>query len=38
MMQDEITKEIDKVPFLGDIPVLGLLFQHSNEVKQKTNC
>ena len=36
MMQDEITKEIDKVPFLGDIPVLGLLFQHSNEVKQKT--
>jgi general secretion pathway protein D len=36
MMQDQLTKEIDKIPFLGDIPVLGLLFQHSNEVKQKT--
>jgi general secretion pathway protein D len=36
MMQDELTKEIDKIPFLGDIPVLGVLFQHSNEVKQKT--
>ena len=36
MMQDQLTKEIDKVPFLGDIPVLGLLFQHTNEVKQKT--
>ncbi len=36
MMQDQLTKEIDKIPFLGDIPVLGLLFQHTNEVKQKT--
>ena len=36
MMQDELTKEIDKIPLLGDIPVLGLLFQHTNTVKQKT--
>jgi general secretion pathway protein D len=36
LMQDKITKSIDKVPFLGDIPLLGLLFQHTIETKGKT--
>ena len=36
LMQDQITKTIDKIPFLGDIPLLGVLFQHSNEEKVKT--
>jgi general secretion pathway protein D len=36
LMQDQINKSIDKIPFLGDIPLLGLLFQHSNEEKVKT--
>ena len=36
LMEDRITKSIDKVPFLGDIPGLGLLFQHTVEKKTKT--
>ncbi|MFB3894071.1 MAG: type II secretion system secretin GspD [Phycisphaerae bacterium] len=36
LMQDQITKSVDKVPVLGDIPLLGLLFQHTNEKKTKT--
>jgi general secretion pathway protein D len=36
LMQDRITKSVDKTPLLGDIPVLGLLFQHSVSKKTKT--
>lgn len=36
LMQDSNTKTVDKVPFLGDIPGLGLLFQHTVDKKSKT--
>lgn len=36
LMQDQLTKSIDKVPGLGDIPGLGILFQHKTEKKTKT--
>jgi general secretion pathway protein D len=36
LMRDQITKTVDKVPFLGDIPGLGLLFQHNVDQKSKT--
>jgi general secretion pathway protein D len=36
LMEDRITDSVDKVPFLGDIPVLGLLFQHKVTMKTKT--
>jgi general secretion pathway protein D len=36
LMGDQITNHVDKVPFLGDVPLLGLLFQHSTTVKNKT--
>jgi len=32
---DDHTDEEDKVPFLGDIPLLGLLFQRSQETKER---
>lgn len=36
LMEDRLTKSVDKVPFLGDIPLLGLLFQRSVDTKTKT--
>jgi general secretion pathway protein D len=36
LMQDQLTKNVNKVPFLGDIPCLGLLFQSMTETKTKT--
>jgi general secretion pathway protein D len=36
LMQDEKTQTITKVPILGDIPYLGLLFQRDNVTKTKT--
>lgn len=37
LQQDETTETIDKVPLLGDIPILGKLFQHYKKGVQKTN-
>jgi general secretion pathway protein D len=37
LMRDEYTISRDKVPILGDLPVLGALFRHQNTVKRKTN-
>jgi general secretion pathway protein D len=37
LMRDEYTVAREKVPILGDLPVLGALFRHSNTVKRKTN-
>lgn len=37
LMRDEYTVSREKVPILGDLPVLGALFRHSNTVKRKTN-
>ncbi|RPI61302.1 MAG: type II secretion system protein GspD, partial [Planctomycetaceae bacterium] len=36
LMEDRLVKSVDKVPFLGDIPLLGVLFQHTVEKKTKT--
>jgi general secretion pathway protein D len=36
LMQDQNTTTLQKVPFLGDIPLLGLLFQRNQVEKQKT--
>ena len=36
MMQDQKTQEVQKVPLLGDIPLLGLLFQRNTTDKTKT--
>jgi len=37
LMRDEMITAKEKVPILGDLPVLGALFRHSNTVKRKTN-
>ena len=36
LMQDQLTKNIQKVPLLGDIPLIGMLFQSSTTTKAKT--
>lgn len=36
MMQDQKTQNVQKVPLLGDIPGLGLLFQRNTDDKKKT--
>lgn len=37
LMQDNMTTSKDKVPILGDIPVLGFLFSSSKRETRKTN-
>jgi general secretion pathway protein D len=37
LIRDQYATNREKVPVLGDIPVLGALFRHSNTVKRKTN-
>jgi general secretion pathway protein D len=37
MMQETITKNVSKVPLLGDIPLLGYLFKFTSNSKRKTN-
>jgi general secretion pathway protein D len=37
LMTDSVTKEKDKVPFLGDMPFLGRLFQSESSAKTKVN-
>jgi general secretion pathway protein D len=37
LIRDQYITSREKVPVLGDIPVLGALFRHSNTVKRKTN-
>ncbi|OGS33574.1 MAG: hypothetical protein A2293_12340 [Elusimicrobia bacterium RIFOXYB2_FULL_49_7] len=36
LVQDVDKEEIDKVPFLGNIPLLGMLFRTKNVTKEKT--
>jgi general secretion pathway protein D len=36
LMEDRLTKSVDKVPILGDIPCLGALFSRTIETKTKT--
>jgi len=37
LLQDNTEEQITKVPFLGDIPLLGQLFQSKTSSRQKTN-
>jgi general secretion pathway protein D len=37
LMKDSITESENKVPLLGDIPVLGALFKYKRTVKKKVN-
>lgn len=37
LMRDAIQNSEDKVPVLGDIPILGALFRKTNRSKRKTN-
>ena len=36
LMQDIDTEEIDQVPILGDLPILGVLFKRTVNTKEKT--
>ncbi len=37
LMQDRIIYNESKIPFLGDIPILGYLFKYTTREKKKTN-
>ena len=37
LIRDDKQRVVQKVPFLGDIPILGLLFRRSRDVVQKTS-
>ena len=37
LVRDVLTKTREKVPVLGDLPVIGFLFRNTSEVKKKTN-
>ncbi len=37
LIKDELIESEQKVPFLGDIPLLGVLFRHKSTTKLKTN-
>ncbi|MDH2235136.1 type II secretion system secretin GspD [Pigmentiphaga sp. GD03639] len=37
LIQDQVTGSVEKVPGLGDIPVLGNLFRYDNRKRTKTN-
>jgi len=36
-MQDEVTKSRTKVPVVGDVPILGYLFQSRSNIRVKRN-
>ena len=36
LMKDEKIKTVNKVPILGDIPLLGVLFRNKDDLKRKT--
>ena len=37
LMRDRVTTSEDKIPILGDIPLLGLLFRRQSQQTEKTN-
>ncbi|MDF3836721.1 type II secretion system secretin GspD, partial [Cupriavidus basilensis] len=37
LMQDSYNEGVDKVPGLGDLPLLGALFRYENKQRRKTN-
>ncbi|PKN06402.1 MAG: pilus assembly protein CpaC, partial [Deltaproteobacteria bacterium HGW-Deltaproteobacteria-7] len=36
LLKDDVRESVDKIPFLGDIPVLGVLFRSSEFKKNET--
>ncbi|AZR73561.1 hypothetical protein BBF96_09270 [Anoxybacter fermentans] len=36
LIREEDRKSLEKVPFLGDIPILGMLFRHNENSRQST--
>jgi len=37
LISNNITDRTDKIPFLGDLPIVGLLFQHKSRALEKKN-
>ena len=37
LVADKVSHETEKIPFLGDIPLLGVFFRRTNDAHQKTN-
>ena len=37
LIRDKVINVTNKVPLLGDIPILGYLFRHKNKTTQKKN-
>lgn len=37
LVQDDVTKSVSKVPFLGDIPGIGILFRSTSDTRTKRN-
>ena len=37
LMRDDVNESVQKVPLLGDIPLLGAMFRHKSNQKEKTN-
>ncbi len=37
LIKDNLTESVSKVPLLGDIPILGLLFRNTSAITNKTN-
>jgi len=37
LIKDRVSESVDKVPLLGDIPILGYLFKHTNKTILKQN-
>jgi general secretion pathway protein D len=37
LIQDSVKETVEKIPLLGDIPVLGALFTYSTRARSKTN-
>ncbi len=36
LMQNSVEQRVSKVPLLGDIPVLGAMFRHTQDIKRKS--
>ncbi len=37
LLQDNEIRNLSKLPFIGDLPLIGLLFQHVNTSRTQTN-
>jgi general secretion pathway protein D len=37
LIREDVLKTVSKIPILGDIPLLGILFRSTSNQKQRTN-